>query len=498
MTALAFAVYLPVLGAAAMGVWRRPIAALHLFIVGLALHNLAAALLFGAGVRGAPLDVILAWKEILLGVAAAQVVLTARRTGRLAFTPGPVDLLAGGFAALALVYAVIPQSALGGEAGAQGVLYGLRHALVPVVAYLLGRSLVLTSRELRRLGSTVLVTAGMVAVAGLVDVYIVSVETWRDSGAVGYFRDQLGFESHGPGGLPDNFAFNSEDGVFRRLGSTFVSPLGTAFMLVVALLFSASPGWAWRRGRLLVPLALVLGVALLLTVSRSAVIALAAGLVVLAVARRRLWPAGAAVGVVAVGVGFALLFPSLAPKTHFFPEDLAYQEQRARELGGLPEGNAILSPDESSIRSHLTSLREGLETVARHPQGYGLGNAGATARRFGEPVRAGESNYTEIGVELGIAGLVLFVAWNLGLLLALVRRAREAADEDVRWAAGGLAASLAAVLVLAVQTDAYGVPWLAYCLWWLGGALLVPATALAATRTSRSRAPGRPATVEPA
>ena len=25
------------------------------------------------------------------------------------------------------------------------------------------------------------------------------------------------------------------------------------------------------------------------------------------------------------------------------------------------------------------------------------------------------------------------------------------------------------------MTDAYGVPWLAYCVWWLGGALLAPA-----------------------
>jgi hypothetical protein len=29
------------------------------------------------------------------------------------------------------------------------------------------------------------------------------------------------------------------------------------------------------------------------------------------------------------------------------------------------------------------------------------------------------------------------------------------------------------VLALAVQTDAIGVPWLAYCLWWVAGALVV-------------------------
>ncbi len=30
-----------------------------------------------------------------------------------------------------------------------------------------------------------------------------------------------------------------------------------------------------------------------------------------------------------------------------------------------------------------------------------------------------------------------------------------------------------AVLALGVQTDVIGVHWLAYCLWWLGGSLLV-------------------------
>ena len=111
-------------------------------------------------------------------------------------------------------------------------------------------------------------------------------------------------------------------------------------------------------------------------------------------------------------------------------------------------------------------------------------------------MKAGESNYAEIGVETGVLGLALFLAWNLALLLALVRRARGAADGDVRWLAGGLAASLAAVLVLAVQTDAYGVPWLALCLWSLAGAVVVPGTALAAARSARSLPPVRPATVD--
>jgi hypothetical protein len=200
-----------------------------------------------------------------------------------------------------------------------------------------------------------------------------------------------------------------------------------------------------------------------------------------------------AAATIAIGVGFAFLFASIAPRTHFFKEDLPYQRERAKTHGGLPGGSGVLSGGEPSIRSHLTNLRDGIETVARHPQGYGLGNAGATASRFEVPLKAGESNYTEIGVETGLVGVVLFVVWSFALLAGLLRTARSSEEETVRWAAGGLSAALAAILALAIQTDAYGVPWLAYCVWWLAGAVLVPAAlrvpipTLASTREARGR-----------
>ncbi len=465
MTAAALAVYGVLLAAALAAVLRRPAVALYLFVLGLPLHNIVMSLLYGGGVRGVALDAIQAWKEILLAAALAAVVARVVAERRLPFRPMLVDWLALAYAAIVLLYAVLPQSALDGHAGAKAVLYGIRHDLVFVAAYFLGRSVPLDIRRVRWL---IPAAAAAVAVWGLIEVYAVPIEWWRHSGAVGYFHRELGYDYHGPAGLPENFAFNTSDGLFRRLVSTFVSPLATAYLLVVALLLLTT---ARRRLGLASALAVVCGAGLLWTFSRSSIVALAVGLVVLAAAWRRWWPLPAAVIVVAAGFGFAAIFPDIAPRTHWFASDLPYQEAQAKVKGPLPKGSgldATVSLGEPSIRSHLDSLRDGIETVGKHPQGYGLGNAGTTAQRFDVTLKAGESNYTELGVETGLAGVLLFIAWSAALLWGLVRRGWTG-DR----AAAALAGALAAVLALAIQTDVIGVPWLAYCLFWLAGALVI-------------------------
>jgi O-Antigen ligase len=464
MTAASLAVYGVLLAVAIPVVLRRPAAALYLFILGLPLHNLVMSLLYGGGVRGGALDAIQAWKEILLASALLSVAVAALRARTLPFSPGLVDYLALVFAAFVVLYAIIPQSALGGHAGARAVLYGLRHDLVLVAAYFLGRSVRL---DIRRLRWTIVGAAAAVAAWGLIEVYAVPIEWWRHSGAVGYFHRELGYDYHGPAGLPENFAFNTSDGLFRRLVSTFVSPLATAYMLVVALLLLATTR---RRLRLAAPLAAVCAAGLLWTFSRSSIVALAIGLIVLALAWRRWWPLPAAVVVVAAGLGFAAIFHTVAPRTHWFASDLPYQQAQAKAKGPLPKDSGLsgtYSIGEPSFRSHLNSLRDGIKTVAKHPQGYGLGNAGTTAQRFHVRLEAGESNYTELGVETGLAGALAFIAWSLALLAGLVRAAWSG-DR----AAAAIAAALAAVLALAIQSDVIGVPWLAYCLWWLAGSLV--------------------------
>ena len=453
MTALELALYALLVAVAAVAVWRRPLVALFFFVVGLALHNAVMAALYGAGVRGSTLTAITAWKEILLAVALGRVLWSARRERALPFAWGIVDWLALVFAALCVVYALVPQSALGGHAGHRAVALGLRHDIVPVGAYFLGRSLVLTRREWRALAWTLLGTAAAVAAWGMIDVYAIPISWWRRSAVVPYFNTHLGYDYHGTGNLPENFIYNVGGGepFLRRLVSTFLSPLASGYLFVVALLVSL------RRTRVALALGVVVFAGLLWTFSRSSLVALAGGIVVLALLRRSARGLALAVALIAAAVGWAHAFPQIGPTGDWTKADLTYQQKLAKQ--GPKHSYSATNPNEPSLHEHWTSLKDGVRTVVHHPQGFGLGNVGQVASRTRTPIKAGESNYTELGVELGIAGSLLWIAWGLALLLGLVR-AR----------AFRVCAAFAAVLALAVQTDVIGDPWVAYCVWAVAGA----------------------------
>jgi hypothetical protein len=413
--------------------------------VGLALHNLVMSELWRAGVRGGALTVVSAWKDVLL-LAALALVVAARRG--LPFKATPADWLALAFGAIVVVYGLLPQSWLGGGATHKGVLYAARHDLLPAGAYFLGRGLDLTERERSRLCHTVLATAAFVATFGLIDVYAVPLSFWRHS--AGWFHDQLGLDYVGLSHLPENFVYNAgNDVVFRRLTSTFLSPLATAYLLVVALFFVP------LRRRWGIPLALLLFAALLWTHTRAAMIALVAGLLLLAAVRRRVRPVVLALGVVVIAFAFVKGYDHFAPRTHFTPTELKTQEYIAHHHATVSQDPTSVS--ESSLSEHFASLRDGAKAVVKQPWGYGLGNAGVTAVRTHVKVQAGESTYTELGVETGLLGALLFIAWSLALLRGTLR-ARP-------W----LGAAFAAVLVLGLQTDVIGVPWIAVTVWALAG-----------------------------
>ena len=421
-------------------------------MLGLALHNVAMAQLWQLGVRGTWLDVAAAWKEVILLVALLVVAWHVRH--KRAVTAA--DVLAASYAVVIAVYWLIPQDVLGGEATARGELLALRHHLFPVAAYALGRLVALAWEERARFGGFVVLTAVAIAVVGLLDLTLISLQAWRDSGVPDWYREQLGLDYEGLSGLPENWVYNTgdEENPIRRLVSTFLSPLASAYALVVALIYVVSRPlrWWWAA------LAALLYVALLYTHTRAAFAALAFGLVVLAAAQRRVAPAVLGLASIVASALFLVAYPSIGPSTSYTPDELEFLRQNAREEG--PPIRGRLPTEDASTDSHWRNLRDGVRVVIEHPQGHGLGNAGVVAKRTGVDIKAGESTYTELGVDAGVAGVLAFVLWSIAILAGLWRR--EA------W----LFAAFATVLALGLQTDVIGIHWLAFTVWAAAGLAL--------------------------
>ena len=79
-----------------------------------------------------------------------------------------------------------------------------------------------------------------------------------------------------------------------------------------------------------------------------------------------------------------------------------------------------------------------------------------TAARTHVKIEAGESTYTELAVETGLVGALIFIAWSLAIFRRLT---------GTPW----LGASFAAILFLGLQTDVIGIPWIAVVVWALAG-----------------------------
>jgi len=441
---------------------RLPWYALAVFAVGLAVHNFLLAELWQAGVRGWSLDVVAAWKEVLLAVALGVALWQTRRLPLATVA----DKLALVYALIVVLYAVLPQSWLDGAATTRGILYGLRHDLVPVAAYGLGRLGAIGARDRSKLGRLAVAVGVVLAIWGLVDAYLVPLQWWRDSGVPGWFKDQLSLDyGKGLSGLPQNWVYNTgdENNPIRRLVSTFLSPLATAYVLVVVLLFVASRrriGWVGTAA------GVVCFAGLLWTHTRAATLGLAFGLLLLGAAQRRALPCLLAAVVVVVSVGFFASYSSIGPSTSYTPAELAYLRSNAHEHQSVSGGDPFSAGD-TSLSSHWRNLRSGIRTVVHHVQGYGLGNAGTEAKRTGVPILAGESTYTQLGVETGLLGMLVFVAWVGAILYGLWSRSP--------W----VFASFGAVAALALQSDVLGVHWLSYVLFGLAGAAIGEAPAVA-------------------
>jgi hypothetical protein len=445
-------------------IWRAPFRALGVLVAGMAFHNILIMLLLHWGMPSIVVRIVQAWKEgillLLFGLAIAALVRAIRSRALPRLTALDLGMVA--FALLAVIYTILPPGLLHGSANTQQRVLGLRVLLLLPALYLFGR--VFQPRERSDLHWVAWAIAGAgaaVGLFGLVELWLVPTNAWLDWG-VNQLSGWLGFSYDGPRGLPANFFQTTAEGfLLRRMVSTYVSPLGTAYaglviIPVAAALLLTVKG---RRERWLAWLATVLIIgSVLFSLTRLALVMMVAEFLILAVLSRRrsllyLTP------VVALAAMFMIFqYVDIGP---LLLRNLASVPNRPSHLH-------IVGSTDPSLREHASLLSYDLRYVREHPLGTGVGSS---VHRFGPSQGTGESAVLDMFGDLGVLGGFLYLAIYVGsFLVALLAYVRHRADPLIAMLPLTVVVAAAALAPITMTTDLWSDFATTFLFWWAAGA----------------------------
>src|SRR5205823_3523280 len=113
-----------------------------------------------------------------------------------------------------------------------------------------------------------------------------------------------------------------------------------------------------------------------------------------------------------------------------------------------------VDPNDPRTSAHITALGRSAGRVLTHPLGSGLGSASAIAIRFNVKNRFEntENFYLLFGIEVGLVGTLLFVAFVVSVSRLVWRRSAF----DTRGPLVGAAAGIAAIAVGGIVLDTFG------------------------------------------
>jgi len=439
---------------------------LVLLLIGLLPFN---ALLVTAGTKliagpgNAPLTVLALWKEVLLAVIliiAFAEWISDRDEGGSRWRFDDIDLLIFGLVVLSVIISAI------NHVPPKEYAFGFKYDFVPLIAFFTLRRVSWSEKFLKNVSAVLILAGVIVAVYGMFTLFLPE-----------RFFYALGYSDLHSLYLPDKplAAFQYlESGGWRRMQSVMSGPNQLGIWLLIPL--SVSLIWVSRRNvarcSLLVArcgtpwrvLTGVIGLAILLTFSRSA------------------WIGAAAIMVAVFKSANKIKFASF----HVFTF-----------AGLLLIAGVLIKPDAlvrlSSSRGHLVRPLEAVMAIWEHPFGQGLGSAGPASNRVSDtcvrlrpqddpswandrsdlcvflgstqvqPVdrvckcpNLPENWYLQIGVELGAVGFVMFIT----LVCFVLRKLKMSQNSPVFLAFLGV--SIAALFLHAWEDSA-----VAYTVWML-------------------------------
>lgn len=336
--------------------WRNPLAIAGLVLLLLPLQPLPTMAMQAAGLWYAkPFS---AAKELGLIFAVVALLWRGERP----------RLLSSDWLLIALVAVAVGCRVFG------GVTVGLKDDLEFGLAYAAGRVIQLSFDQQVAWVRRALIMMGALSVLALL-------EYWYGGIAV-----RMLLMHWMPADLPSQFTATGYSAY--RVAATLNGPVEfgclCAFMFILVAAYRDA--LSWKLHLLLVPI----GAGLLLSVTRSAWAAALLGLAIVE------WKRGKKVRVIGVLAGAALLFLAIAP------------------LLGLGDYlHATRSGEDVSLQGHEESLRTYWNLALERPMGSGPGTVGPRAlERSGTAINV-ESSYLTLGLQYGVLGGLLFVAFCL-------------------------------------------------------------------------------------
>ena len=447
---------------------------LVLLVALLPFQQLGLALLYRHGLSVQVVKSLGYWKELLV---AAVILAGLRNVRRQHPRLDKLDRLALAWVALVTAYLLFPWLArpadavhlLSGPPQAFNVrLLAWRVDALYVLLFLGARHASLGPDVRRRFERALVGVGTFVAAVGIFE--FVAPGRWNDFAVrvCGVTRYQVDVLHLTPPNFYDIRIYDQLGGhQLVRVGSLLLSPLSLGFYLVLPLgvvlrrlLRPAGAGLAWLPG-------MVIAVTVFLTLTRSAILAALVLTVITLGARAGNAPARRARLVLLLAAGAILLAPVVASS-------------------GLIARTGTTLHNNGSSAQHLSGLRNGLDALVHAPTGLGLGTQPGVGDRFAVANKlTSENSYLQVGDELGIAALTLWVIMLFALLMALAR-ARVSEDRE-----GTLATAMFAVGVGLAVGSLFLHVWLDFTLAWSfwGGAGLVIGASDRMARRRPSRQP---------
>jgi O-antigen ligase len=297
--------------------------------------------------------------------------------------------------------------------------------------------------------------AVVVAAIGILERIFVTPKMLVAMGAASYMNDFLGLTVSTAGndwGLPSNYWSVLGRHPVRRAGSVFLG--GQAFALPFLVLMPAATAWVFDQSKRLKFWSVfgyaVIWAGLLVSITRTTILVCALQVVLyFLISRRPTRVVGAVLTAMAVFLTALVLVPGLSS---FVLQTATFQT--------------------ASSYSHVFDWRSGLLAFFDQPWGHGLGSSDQVAARFGRKPLTADNMFLGYAVDLGLLGLIGWLAVLLTLGFFSWRLFRSPQTPGTRMVASTVLLTTLGIALNGTSSSPFNSVFLAYNFFILAGAAI--------------------------